>query len=142
MSLTDTEYKQYKDDFEDRVLIRGTEDSGADFAKAINSLSKHNTTFSEMKSHDSFAYLAGLYMMKSKEMDDQTTSYVPKRAKNRDTEKLSSYYRFMTTNLDLDADTFKEAINKHNYTKDECFINSTYDFYQDNLLRPDKKETL
>jgi len=141
MTLTPSEYKQYKDDFEDRLLRRGTEESGADFAKACKFLSEHNTLFENMMMHKGFSYLAALYLMRSSIMDNQTDSYEPKNSKNKDTDKISSYYRYMTTSLDLSADTFKEAINQLNYTKDECFINSIYDFYYDNLLRPDKKET-
>ena len=61
--------------------------------------------------------------------------------KNKDTEKLAAYYRYTTTLIDQDADTFKEAISKSNYQKDEAFINSIYDFFGDNLMRADKKET-
>jgi hypothetical protein len=41
--------------------------------------------------------------------------------------------------MDLTKDTFKEVIQNNNYTKDECILNTIYDFYRDNLLNPDKK---
>ena len=44
--------------------------------------------------------------------------------------------------MDLEASTFKDAISKRNYAKDECFINSIYDFYHDNLLKADKKRNV
>ena len=44
--------------------------------------------------------------------------------------------------MDLTKDTFKEAIQNNNYTKDECFLNTIYDFYRDNLLNPDKKRNV
>ena len=62
--------------------------------------------------------------------------------KNKDTEKLAAFYRYTTTELDLEFDTFKEAISKGNYRKDECFINSIYDFYGDNLMRADRKRNV
>ncbi len=67
--------------------------------------------------------------------------HVHKNVNNRDTEKLAAYYRYTTTELDLDATTFKDAISKGNYQKNECFINSIYDFYGDNLMRADKTKT-
>jgi hypothetical protein len=44
--------------------------------------------------------------------------------------------------MDLSKDTFKEATANMNYTKDECFINTLYDFYRDNLLNPDKSRNV
>ena len=89
------------------------------------------------------SYLAGLYLMKITDAGDQdNTAFIPKKAKSKDTEKLAAYYRFTTTELDLDAATFKEAIGKQNYAKDECFINSIYDFYHDNLLKTDRKRNV
>ena len=63
----------------------------------------------------------------------------PQKAKNKATEKLAAFYRFTTTEIDMDASTFKEALGKQNYAKDECFLNTLYDFYRDNLLKADGK---
>ena len=54
----------------------------------------------------------------------------------------SSQYRFTTTELDMEASTFKEALGKQNYAKDECFINSIYDFYHDRLWKADRKRSV
>jgi len=88
------------------------------------------------------SYLRALYVLGVKDLRTSGSSYAPTSALNRDTEKVSAYYRYTTTDIDLDADTFKEAISKGKYKKDECFINSIYDFYGDNLMRPDKNATL
>ena len=86
------------------------------------------------------SYLAALYLMKVGHASNQgNTDFIPKKAKNKDTEKLAAYYRFTTTELDMEATTFKEAIRKQNYAKDECFLNTIYDFYRDNLLKTDGK---
>ena len=50
--------------------------------------------------------------------------------------------RYSSTQIDVSKNTFKEAIERKNYIKDECWINSIYDFYKDSLLRPDKKRNL
>jgi hypothetical protein len=54
--------------------------------------------------------------MKVKDVDSQgAKTFVPRHVKNKDTEKLSAYYRFTTTELDLEATTFKEAISRGHY---------------------------
>ena len=58
-----------------------------------------------------------------------------KSSNNRDTSNIGAYYRFTTTTLDLTKDTLKEAIENKQYVKNECFINSLYDFYGDSLLK-------
>ena len=88
------------------------------------------------------SYLRALSVLGVKDVRTSGSSYAPTSALNRDTEKVAAYYRYTTTDLDLDADTFKEAISKGKYKKDECFINSIYDFYGDNLMRPDKKRNV
>ena len=42
----------------------------------------------------------------------------------------------------MEASTFTEALGKQNYAKDECFINSIYDFYHDRVLKTDKKRNV
>jgi hypothetical protein len=38
--------------------------------------------------------------------------------------------------------TFKEAIKRQPLQRNECWINSLYDFYGDKLLNPEKKRCL
>jgi len=40
----------------------------------------------------------------------------------------------------MNADTFKEAIENNNYTKNECWLNSISDFYGDNLLSDKRRK--
>ena len=80
--------------------------------------------------------------MKIDLVEAEGTPYETNRSKNRDGEKMAAHYGDTTTDIDLDADTLKEAISKGNYQKDECFINSLYDFYGDNLMRADKKRNV
>jgi hypothetical protein len=57
-------------------------------------------------------YLAALYLMNVFDSDTPgNREFIPKRAKTKDTEQLATYYRFTSTELNLDASTFKEAIN-------------------------------
>jgi hypothetical protein len=141
--VTRDELKWLQDDVGERMLIRKEEATGADFRKVCNWLRKENVIFANLMDSTGDSYLAAVYLMKVAPAHSQiNTAFQPKKAKNKNTEKISAYYRFATTELDLEASTFKEAISKHNYVKDECFINSIYDFYRDNLLRADKKRNI
>ena len=89
------------------------------------------------------SYLEGVMILGVTDTSGRSAKpFVSKRVKNKDTEKLAAYYRYTSTELDLDATTFKDAISKGKYQKDECFINSITDFYGDNLMRPDTKKEI
>ena len=137
MTIDDTDRKWLTDEIEDRMLIRKEEATAQDFKAICKLMSKHNVIFEEMMSRFGDSYLAAVYPMKVKDVDARGITFVPKRVKNKDTEKLAAYYRYTTTEMDLDATTLKDAISKGNYQKYECFINHIYDFYGDNLMRAD-----
>lgn len=61
--------------------------------------------------------------------------------KSRDTEHISINYKYISTDIDLDKDTFKSAIEKKNYIKNECWINCIVEMYQDFLFNR-KREPL
>ena len=48
------------------------------------------------------------------ESDSNGKAFEPTTAKNRDTEKIAAFCHFATTELDLEASTFKEAIKNQN----------------------------
>ena len=134
--VTKADIAWLKEDVTERMLFRMEDPAQATFHKLCKWLRKRNSIFDEMMDYFGDSYLAAIYPLKVRDAHSQLNrAFIPKQAKNRDTDKIAAYYRFTTTDLDLEADTFKEAISKNNYTKDECFINSIYDFYSDNLLR-------
>ena len=63
-------------------------------------------------------------------------------AKRAAGQKLTIDYKYTCNALDLTKDTFEEAIKLEHYREDECWVNALYDFYEDNLLSPDKKRNL
>ncbi len=138
LTMDDTDRKWLKDETEDRMLIRKEEATAEKFRTFCKFMSKHTEMFKEMMDRFGDSYLTAVYPMKLRDLT-QGTTFVPKHAKNKDTEKLAAYYRYTTTELNLEADTFKEAISKGNYQKDECFINNIYDFYGGNIMRADLK---
>ena len=54
--------------------------------------------------------------------------------------KVTITYRYCSNVLDLTKDTFAEAVRNERYLKNECFINSLYDFYGDKLLDPKRAQ--
>jgi hypothetical protein len=46
------------------------------------------------------------------------------------------FYGIYFVQLRIAKDTFAEAVRNERYLKNECFINSLYDFYGDKLLDP------
>jgi len=63
----------------------------------------------------------------------------PITAVRRSDAKTMIQYRYCCNEIDVSKTTLKEAIEKNNYIKHECWINSLYDFYHDSLLSPDKQ---
>ena len=64
------------------------------------------------------------------------------KTKKRNDSKQSIKYSYISTPLDLSKDTFAEAIKNNNYIKNECWINTLYDFYKDTLLSTNKKRNV
>ena len=56
--------------------------------------------------------------------------YEPTRVLSREAGvKTGIRFRYITNELDASGETFAEAIERTNYTKNECWINSFIDFY-------------
>ena len=70
---------------------------------------------------------------------EEVPIYNRRIAQQRDTTTISRRFGYITTELDLSQDTLKEAIQYKQYVTDECWINTLYDFYGDNLLSENKK---
>jgi len=126
---------------ENKMMRRGgTEASqeGREFNHLASLMKSKNVVFSHLMDTTGNSYLEAMYVMNLSKSDwtkdGDRIEFDPKRRKNKSTDKVAAYYRYTTTELDLSAETLKEAIAKHHYAKDECFINSLYDFYKDTLM--------
>ena len=53
---------------------------------------------------------------------------------------MSMYHKYIDTVLNLEADTLKEALDNKTYVKNECWINTLYDYYKDDLLNLEKSK--
>ena len=87
-------------------------------------------------------YLEGI-MVLSADMKPKEGGVDPVTTRKRvgdDGESAMMNHRYVTNRLDLSRDTFKEAMTRENYIKNECWINAIYEFYGDNLLRANKTQ--
>ena len=100
---------------------------------------RKNKIFADHWEKSGESYLAAIYLMNLIESETTGYEFEPKRVKNRNTQKIGVYSRYTTTIMDVNKETFRDAISINKYIENECFINSIYDFYHDKLLSPDKK---
>ena len=117
----------------------------SDFKRLTSILKVKNVVFSHLMDSTGDSYLEAIYVMNlsaSNFNDSKRLEFDPKRIKNKSGDKISAYFRYTTTELDLTASTFKDALAKTHYVKDECFLNSIYDFYKDNLLSATKQRNV
>ena len=120
-------------------LIRRKEHK-QDFQDVVKFLAKRDQIFDEHYESRGKAYLVAIYIMKLQDTDTSGSSFDPITNANRDTDKVATYFRYCSTPLNLSASTLKEAIENDKYIKNECFINSLYDFYHEKLLSPDRHQ--
>jgi len=45
---------------------------------------------------------------------------------------------YISTELDMNFDNLKEALDNKNYIENECWINTIMDYYGDTILSPEK----
>ena len=67
-------------------------------------------------------YICGVHILKIIPLIKNAPIYEPMRSKKRDSTKVSTYFKYISTELDLTKDTLKEAIQEH--IKNECFLNT------------------
>ena len=86
-------------------------------------------------------YINAVYIGTVERIKKRKSSYNPLDEILRDATKQSIYYNYVETSLNMNADTFKEAIENKNYAKNEYWLNSIYDFYKNTLLSNKRRNT-
>jgi hypothetical protein len=84
-------------------------------------------------------YLDGVYILDLRTYDNVepvNPAKVPKRAGD----KNHICYKYYSTPLDLTKNTFRQALEKKNYKRNECWLNTIYDHYCDSLLSPNRSQ--
>jgi len=104
----------------------------------IKKIFKTDDEFKERVKHDE-EYIAALYILELRtyeNVEPVNPAKIPKRAGN----KSNIYYKYCSTTLDLTKNTFRQALEKKNYKRDECWLNTIYDHYRDSLLNPNRSQ--
>jgi hypothetical protein len=127
-------------DLTDENIMQDIDD---DFDRMTN-IMKTNQDIQEMYSTYGDNYITGYYLRKYEFLstdDIEPTDPVTSRKRNTQ-KKLYMCYYYISTELDLSQNTFKDSISTKHYVENECWINTLYDFYGDNLLSQDKKRNV
>jgi hypothetical protein len=135
---------------ENQMMRRGGTIASAEaseFKQLTSLLKSTNVVFSHLMKSTGDSYLEAIYVTNLTASDFGTDGskrleFDPKRVKHKCGDKIAAYCRYTTTELDLTASTFKDAIAKTNYVKNECFLDSIYDFYKDSLLSATKQRNV
>ena len=128
--------QQFPKDLLDKFIYR---DKMLDMYKKGVAILKTNEKFVEADYLDS--YLAAFHILGATPTDkDIFIEYKPLEQKLQDTQKISMYHKYIDTRLNLECETFDEAIKNNIYIEKECCINTLYDYYGDGLLNPNKKQ--
>jgi hypothetical protein len=85
-------------------------------------------------------YLKAVWILSAIPTDNNEYHYDPVETNLQDTQRISMYHTYIDTPLNLNFETFQEAIKNNNYVEKECCINTLYDYYGDGLLNPNKKQ--
>jgi len=81
-------------------------------------------------------------MVLSYDKKPEIAGTAPLTTRKRGDDKLMIQYSYASNTIDVAQDTMKEAMENKRYVKNECWLNSIYDFYHDSLLRTDKKKDM
>jgi len=104
----------------------------------INNIFMTDDEFKDRVKHD-HEYITALYILELRSYDNVepvNPAKVPKRAGN----KSNICYKYCSTSLDLTKNTFRQALEKKNYRRNECWLNTLYDHYHDTLLNPNRSQ--
>ena len=89
----------------------------SEFNHLTSLLKSKNVVFSHLMDSTGDSYLEAIYVMNLTASDfgkdgSKCLEFDPKRIKNKSGDKIAAYDRYTTTELDLTANTFKDAIAK------------------------------
>jgi len=100
-----------------------------------------NDEFSEFI-NKTMGYVGAVYIKSVEQIPKNKQKYKVEKQKLKDTTHSIINYKYIETNVDMSFNTLKEAIDNKNYIKDECWLNSIYDFYKDTLLKERKRNNI
>ena len=102
-----------------------------------------NEEIDDMFNNHGENYVNGFYLRKYELISTDIIEPInPLTRRQRNTQKIDMCYYYINTELDLSQKTFQASIERKHYVKNECWINTLYDFYGDNLLSQERKRNL
>ena len=110
--LSDIEYN-YLQTVHERLIRR--EEDASDFRKICVMMIMKSVVFKDLMESTGKTYLAAIYLMNLQSSETKGRAFDPKKARNKDTDKVGAYYLYSSTAMDLSKETFKEAIANSNY---------------------------
>ena len=113
-----------------------TDEMREDFKEMKDRL-KTNKAQRDMFEQYGDAYVSGILLLHYKQIQMKNVKPAnPKRTAKRSTENIAIKYAYINNELDLSKNTFKEAIEKKKYIKNQCWINTLMDVYEDKTSYP------
>ena len=73
-------------------------------------------------------------------VETDTGGYDEKEEPLQQGNSISTYYRYIQTEVDAAAQTMKEALNKQNYRENECWINALLENFEGTNLTREKRQ--
>ena len=87
-------------------------------------------------------YVVGFKILSYESLVDDGFVHDPMDKPLKDASNVSCNFRYMHTPIDLNTQTFFEAIRNKRYKQNECWINSITDFYGDTLMNTERKRNI
>ena len=73
-------------------------------------------------------------------VETDTSGYDEREEPLQQGNSISTYYRYIQTEVDATAQTMKEALNKQNYRENECWINALLENFEGTNLAREKRQ--
>ena len=73
-------------------------------------------------------------------VETDTGGYDEKEEPLQQGNSISTYYRYIQTEVNAEAETMKEALNKQNYRENECWINALLENFEGTNLTREKRQ--
>ena len=92
--------------------------------------------------HNKPGYVVAFKILSYESLVDDGFVHDPMDKPLKDASNISCNFRYMHTPIDLNTQTFFEAIRNKRYKQNECWINSITDFYGDTLMNTYRKRNI
>lgn len=127
---------------EQRVKQKITKSQGGNMSKTnplykkMMMLMRSDFEFNEMLNGEFYYYIDAIRIESIEKIDEEGVEFNVFDDELTNTERNSIYHRYVSTEVDLQYLTLKEAIKNTSDVKNECWINALRKHYGETLMRP------